>query len=178
MQADAWPRAVSRVACGQLRWQHGRHLEAGGSDDHDADQRRISRACLDGDEVGVEANSEARLDRVLTVLHGLQAGLEVLSQARDEASDLMEAMSRAPGAATGSEPDLYDPAVAAALEAVVLEYERTWLDEPIPALAGVTPRDAAADPTRRPDLLRLLDSFPRPGPGLMDADRLRAALGL
>jgi len=75
--------------------------------------------------------------------------------------------------------DPSDPDVAAVLDQVVGEYERTWLDEPIPALAGRTPREAAADPTRRPDLIRLLDSFPPSGnrPGAMSPDRLRAALG-
>ena len=57
-------------------------------------------------------------------------------------------------------------------------HERAWLDEPIPALAGATPREAAADPTRRPDLIRLLDSFGPSGPGAMDAVRLRTQLGL
>ena len=60
------------------------------------------------------------------------------------------------------------------------KYEETWLDEPIPALAGHTPRECAGDPTRRPDLIRLLDSFPEDDgqPGTMSPARLRAALGL
>lgn len=126
----------------------------------------------------VETNSEARMDRVLAVLDSLQAGLELLKQSRDQAPDLMEAMSRTPGGATGTELDLENPSIAAALEEVALKYEQNWLDESIPAFAGATPREAAADPTRRPDLLRLLNSFPHHGPGLMNADRLRAALGL
>lgn len=36
-----------------------------------------------------------------------------------------------------------------------------WLDGPVPALAGLTPREAAADPTRREDLERLLVDFER-----------------
>ena len=38
-------------------------------------------------------------------------------------------------------------------------YEAAWLEEPIPVLAGHTPRECAKDPSRRPDLIRLLDSF-------------------
>ncbi|CAN5607187.1 hypothetical protein BH09ACT7_BH09ACT7_60480 [soil metagenome] len=59
------------------------------------------------------------------------------------------------------------------------KYEQAWLDEPIPALAGHTPRQCANDPTRRDDLIRLLDSFPQDTdqPG-MSPTRLRAALGL
>jgi hypothetical protein len=59
-------------------------------------------------------------------------------------------------------------------------YEAAWLDEPIPALDGHTPRECADDPSRRPDLLRLLDSFPPHDgqPGTMSPARLRTALGL
>jgi hypothetical protein len=59
-------------------------------------------------------------------------------------------------------------------------YEQSWLDESIPALGGVTPREAADDPTRRDDLVRLLDSFPDAGedPGQRSVTRLRVALGL
>jgi hypothetical protein len=53
-------------------------------------------------------------------------------------------------------------------------------DEHIPALDGHTPRQAADDPTRRGDLIKLLDSFPADEgtPGHMSAQRLRSALGL
>ncbi len=36
-----------------------------------------------------------------------------------------------------------------------------WLDDNIPALGGLTPRQAAADPTRREQLERLLSEFDR-----------------
>jgi len=73
-----------------------------------------------------------------------------------------------------------DPDIAAIVDDVVRKYEASWLDEPIPALANHTPRQCADDPTRRPDLIRLLDSFPSDTgrPGTMSPTRLRAALGL
>jgi hypothetical protein len=53
------------------------------------------------------------------------------------------------------------------------------VDTPIPALHGLTPRQAAADPTRREDLERLLAEFPSTGSPLqMDAQRLRQLLDL
>jgi hypothetical protein len=63
---------------------------------------------------------------------------------------------------------------------MVRQHEAAWLDEQIPALGGVTPRQAAADPTRRPDLERLLAGFDdlEEVPGAMSARRLRDALGL
>ena len=67
----------------------------------------------------------------------------------------------------------------AQMTAYIAEYERTWCDEPVPALGGVTSPQAAADPTRRRDLITLLNSFPSAGSPLqMDGARLKKALGL
>lgn len=38
--------------------------------------------------------------------------------------------------------------------------EDRWCDERVPALGGLTPRQAADDPTRRADLLALLAELP------------------
>ena len=66
-----------------------------------------------------------------------------------------------------------------ALDDFVLHYEQNWLDEPIPALDGRTPREAADDPIGREQLDRLLQALPpAAGPGAMSPQRLRAALGL
>ncbi len=70
-----------------------------------------------------------------------------------------------------------DPELAQVLAEAMAKYEKDWLDESIPALAGVTPRNAAADPTRRSDLIALLKSFPIVEGG-MSAQRLAEALGL
>ena len=66
---------------------------------------------------------------------------------------------------------------------VIREKEVAWLDESIPALGGLTPRQAADDPTRREDLMALLVEFERrdlPGTGFtsFNTERLRALLGL
>ena len=139
---------------------------------------------LRGDELHVHANSEARLERVLATIGKLDPSAMVLHETRDPAGDLravqqLAARSAAPSAATVLDPAA-DPAIAAALEEMAGKYEAAWLDEPIPALSGHTPRDCADDPTRRPDLIRLLDSFPEDTgrPGTMSPARLRAALGL
>ena len=133
---------------------------------------------LDDAAVRVETNSEPRMDRVLDALRALDQGLRVQHQTRRPAEDVREAMSRTPGGASASTLDPDDPEVAEVLKQFVLTHEQAWLDEPIPALSGVTPREAAADPTRRPDLVRLLDSLGPATPGTMDAERLRAQLGL
>jgi tetratricopeptide (TPR) repeat protein len=134
---------------------------------------------LTGADVTVETNSETRQDRVLGTLRTLQPGLELLRETRHPAEDLQEAMSRAPlGLTHSTQLDPADPLIAAALDEFVKNQERIWLDQPVPVLGGITPRAAAADPTRRDDLIRLLDSYPPAAPGLLDPTRLRDALGL
>ena len=70
--------------------------------------------------------------------------------------------------------------VAEALAEFTSDYENRWFEMELPALAGLTPRQAANDPTRREDLIRLLDSFAgfAQGPGTMSPTRLRRALRL
>ncbi len=137
---------------------------------------------LTGDHLRISVNSEERLDRVLAVLRELEPDLEVLDIERTTVTDLGEAMARRPPGRP--EPtsllDSDDPEVAAVIEQVVRQHEAAWVDESIPALGGVTPREAAADPTRRDDLERLLRSFEGDAghPGAMDVRRIRAALGL
>lgn len=133
---------------------------------------------LDGDTLQVETNSEERMDRVLATVERLDPAMRVVDETRKPIDDLREMAAQMPATAQGA-VDEDDPQLAALLDAMILDYEAKWLDEAIPALDGHTPRQAADDPTRRPDLIRLLDSFPTDaGRHGMNADRLRAALGL
>jgi tetratricopeptide (TPR) repeat protein len=141
--------------------------------------RRIRASLiLDGDTMRVDTNSAERLQRVMDTLLELQPTLRVIEQSQRPADDVQEAMSRAPRGQTPATLDPDDPEIAAALQEMVRQHEEAWLEQAIPALGGATPREAAADPTRRPDLIRLLDSFGPPRAGTMDADRLRVELGL
>ncbi|MDN4516688.1 SEC-C domain-containing protein [Mycolicibacterium austroafricanum] len=141
-------------------------------------ERIRATVVLDGETLRVETNSEERMDRVLAAVLRLDPAMQVLEDTRERVDDPRAMAARMPVTAEGAiEPD--DPEVAALLDAMILDYEAKWLDEPIPALDGDTPRQAADDPTRRPDLIRLLDSFPADaGRHGMSVDRLRAALGL
>lgn len=138
---------------------------------------------LSGDELHVHANSAARFERVLATVRALDPSGTVLSETREPAGDLgtVQRLAKRSPAESGKALDAAtDPAIAAALDEMTRKHEAAWLDEPIPALAGHTPRQCAEDPTRRPDLIRLLDSFPQDSgqPGTMSPTRLRAALGL
>ena len=133
------------------------------------------RVELEGHTLSVRTNSEPRMDRVLETLMGLDPSASVVDDTRSPITDAREFARMAPMAASVVSED--DPAVVAALDEVIREYEAAWLEERIPALDGYTPRQAADDPTRRGDLIKLLESFPSMAGG-MNADRLRAALGL
>lgn len=144
-------------------------------------QRVRATLALDGDTLRVQANSEPRMDRVLATLAQLDPAVTVLDDIRHPVRDAREAAEVAARMPVSGQSPL-DPAdpQAALLDEVIRGHEARWLDEPIPALAGRTPRQAADDPTRRGDLIKLLDTFPSgAGAGAgMDADRLREALGL
>ncbi|MDA2992309.1 MAG: SEC-C metal-binding domain-containing protein [Actinomycetota bacterium] len=145
----------------------------------DAVRRIRAHLELREDQLHIHANSENRFERVLKVIRALDPSAELLAKTRqtvDEIADL-EKLSGSPPA--GLLDPGTSPEVAAALEEMVRNFEEAWLDQEIPALSGHPPRDCAADPTRRPDLIRLLDTFPDTGaPGTMSPGRLRKALGL
>ena len=135
----------------------------------------------EGDTLRVETNSAERMDRVVTTLIRLDPTMRVIDDVRRPIRDSREAADLAaqlPAGEKALDPDT--PEVTAMLDEFIREYEARWLDEPIPALDGHTPRQAADDPTRRGDLIKLLDSFPagEDVPGRMSAERLRSALGL
>lgn len=130
----------------------------------------------EGGRLHVEANSEARQARLLeTVLAAVPDAAVVV----EEVTDPRRMVS--PGRAAGPEDDVPPEALAAA-EAYIRQKEAEWVDESIPALGGLTPRQALDDPTRREDLLALLrdlDARSVAGPGAgFDAGRLRALLGI
>lgn len=124
--------------------------------------------------------SEPRVDRVLDVLTGAITGAEVLSDERSEIDP------SAPPSGPVTEPlSLDDPTVAAMMRTFIADRERAWCDEEIPALGGLTPRQAAADPAGRESLERLLAQYgahvdPAADPELVPhhPDRLRRLLGL
>ena len=135
------------------------------------DGRIRATMLLEDGRVRIETLSEERMDEELDWVAGLSMFVRVVES---DATPLDE-MEFPDGASSGV--DLADPAVAEVLAQVIAGYEERWLDESIPALAGLTPREAAQDPTRRPDLVRLLASLQESDDG-MSPSRLAAALGL
>ncbi|MDI9914104.1 SEC-C domain-containing protein [Rhodococcus sp. IEGM 1379] len=129
----------------------------------------------------VDALNERRFETMLEVVHEIAPGSKKLKEERSAGGNMRGAVTKAQSAVTKvSVPsDLEDPEIVAVMDDYIRKYERTWLDDSIPALEGLTPRQAAADPTRRDDLVRLLNSFPQEErPGAMSVRRLKDRLGL
>jgi len=157
---------------------------------------------LEGTRLTVEANSEERMDRVLRVLTTSIPQMEVLVDERRPLSSTKTGGTRdvqsgddwprgKARAASGKEAADQGQGAEGqvALPPEVLEqlqdrFERRWCEEHVPALGGLTPRQAAADPSRREALERLLAELERANRG-RPADtigvrpaRLREILGL
>ncbi len=135
-------------------------------------------------ELTLEANSVERVNRLLETLQGLLGDFEILERTEQSAKSTIRNRSEIP---VGKKTNL-PPEAIEALEAYLEELENKWLDERIPALGGLTPREAAADPKKKGDLLRLLNEFEQSEiPEDLDtgspaatfkASRIRAKLGL
>jgi hypothetical protein len=158
------------------------------------DRQWTERALVDGDDVVrcfirrededlvVETNSVERFERLLGSLRELVSDLVVVDDERltpDQALARRTAMTDPSAWPPGEIP----PQVDQAIEDLLLQKEREWMDQAVPALGGLTPREAAADPSRREDLVSLLREFEGPAmniPGLrgFNAARLREQLGL
>jgi len=149
--------------------------------------RVMGSMILDGTRLSVESNSTRRFDEVLSVVRAAVPAASLTSETRHPAEDVfrrsrersvVSGAGSPPGRASTESPLLDQPEVAQALAEFTADYEKRWLDMELPALAGLTPRQAAGDPTRREDLLRLLNSFENMpvGPGAMSPARLREAL--
>jgi hypothetical protein len=138
----------------------------------------VARLTLKDGELAGEVNSDERAAELRALIEAALPDAELLA---DDPRPFDEVMADFDPDEAPPRLDQNDPAVREVLEQFILEQEQRWLDEEIPALGGSTPREAAADPIGREQLVQLLDSFPGAtpdNPGTFDPDRLRRALGL
>ncbi len=135
----------------------------------------ILTLALEGDELRAEVNSDERAAEAIELVASVLPDAALVDH---DIRELDEAMN-AHGSRETPEPSnmLDDPDMADVRAEVVAELERRWFSEPVPALHGRTPREAAQDPIGRHELERLLATFDDL-PGLMDPQRLRRALDL
>jgi hypothetical protein len=157
--------------------------EGGWADWVEVDDNRWMRAevKIEGDELTLSTNSEVRFERAMTAVANAVRGLELLDERRTSPGRL--AQQRRGRHLRREDTDAgMEPAAAEGLAAYMRDQEEKWVDQPVPALSGLTPRQAAADLTRREDLIALLHEFdrrtPPPGSVTFDTGRLRSLLGL
>lgn len=134
---------------------------------------------LTGDTLGVSVNSDRRATEARALVESLLPDA-VIEDVDHRDVDEMLADSSAEPRDQRAVPLADDPELAGALDEFIRAHEARWVDEPVPALRGLTPRQAATDPIGRHELERLLRSFddaPRGGGGF-DPDRLRKLLDL
>lgn len=163
---------------GKGMWTVGTDGQALGEGDTIGAQISVS-----GRQVTINTMSAQRMDMMLARLSNLGYAYEVISESVIDIAAEM-ARLREQGEADGpvqakpSVIDQADPDVAEFLNSYIRKYEQEWLDEHIPALGDFTPRECAADPTRRGDLIALLNSFPEGDTNMMSPNRIRTMLGL
>ena len=169
-----------------------RPVESGSwNDTVDIDGEPVVRAVLrrDGGDLVVETNSVIRAEEALERLLTLEGvSFEVIDSVRTsldelDTSSVSTATSQQTTWLAGDDTSDMPDEIRRVLEDVMVEQERKWIEEPVPALGGLSPRDALTDPTRREDLMALLAEFDRrastsPSVGTFDVDRIRALLGL
>ncbi|MGI8536821.1 MAG: SEC-C metal-binding domain-containing protein, partial [Mycobacteriales bacterium] len=129
----------------------------------------------------IETNALERLRRLQELVLHASPAARLISESSVPAAELMirelaEGESPAPPHPSPQVP----PEVLASMGE---QYEQRWLDDSIPALGGLTPRQASEDPAARRELEALLDDFAwrerhSDQPAIMQAARLRSALGL
>jgi hypothetical protein len=148
------------------------------------DNTVTGRIVLMATRLRTETNSTRRADALRASVE-THLGRAVRFRLRTEANtkDLIEQARASAAAAPRSVKDPMPPETVAAMRAYRERHMTAWLDDSIPALGGLTPREAARLPRARSKLEVLLKEMERSEARLsvdeqIDVQRLRAALGL
>jgi hypothetical protein len=167
----------------------GAALTAAGFDDHSDGQFAllanrnddagtvIASCTLDDTTLVGECNSDQRAAHLMQLIDVAVPAAVLDDHDIIGAEELMDKLPHR--ARDDIETDQSDPEVRRILAQYVAQHEASWLDDNIPALDGMTPRQCAADPVAREKLVRLLAQLPDiDDPTQMSARRLRAELGI
>jgi hypothetical protein len=140
----------------------------------------IGRAVVGQSRLTLETNSTRRAD---TLKERVEAGLGDLVRHRLREHSDVEALLKSRPPAEGRAEVPQSPEVQALVRDIKEKHMDQWLDEHIPALDGLTPREAAAKPETRAKLDLLMRDIEHkearlPEGERYDVSRLRQALGL
>lgn len=168
-----------------------RHLERSGDatwvakeDTEQLESAIVGTFQIHGDLLAYGANSVQRFARVSKKVEELLGDLEILEQRSIPLAEAMGEDGEVHEESSAEMPSTDDPAMQALFHEVMQKAELKWVDQPVPALRGRTPRQAVADPELRGELERLLAGFERDerrlpvGAAGFSAARLRALLGI
>jgi hypothetical protein len=158
--------------------------KAGNATHQSWDNTIIGRVVLSRTRLTVETNSTRRADSLRSVVETQLHGLVRFRLRTEENTTQLIAAAQA-AAATREEcaDEPLPPEAVAELRQLREQHMRDWLDMTIPALNGLTPREAARLPRARPKLEILLKEFEQseerlPEQERMDLRWLREALDL
>jgi hypothetical protein len=139
----------------------------------------IGRAWLSGAELHVETNSTVRADALLERIEAACGDL-ICHRVRDHSDPLSSAQPPAEFVSSGSAPP---PEAQQLVRDFKAQHYADWLDQPLPALGGRTPREAAQTPSGRSEvdvLLKEMENFEQrmPADAQFDFSQLRTELAL
>ena len=123
------------------------------------DNTIVGRASLQRKMLVLETNSVRRADDLRAKIESALEGLVRYRVREHQDSEALMREGRGPAArraSEASEEEKQPPEVHEALKDFKRRHLEGWLDTPIPALSGMTPREAAAKPRKRKELVLLL----------------------
>ena len=143
----------------------------------------------DGSLVTVQTNAIERLRRLQAMVFDADPDARLIDESTRPMKKLLEeygdgdAPLGASGMSGASGQAEMPEIPAEAFEQILRQQEEHWLDGPVPALRGRTPREAAEDPDVREELVALLDDYEwadrqNPEALTMNVSRLRQALDI
>jgi SEC-C motif len=153
----------------------------GNAKHRDWDNTVVGRIVVTPSRLHVETNSTRRADGLRAAVEVHLAGMVRFRLRSESNTEALLAQARAAGPPAPREAS--PPEAVAAMRTFRERHMTAWLDDAIPALGGLTPREASRLPKARPQLEILLKEFERsearlPADERIDIERLRAALSL
>ena len=128
----------------------------------DWDNTIIGRAVVARDHLRVETNSVQRADMLRARIEESLGGM-IRHRLRQESNtdDLMTRAAERPATGHARPTKAQSPEISAMVREFRDKHMRRWVDESVPALDGLTPREAARSPRKRPALELLLKDIER-----------------